>query len=269
MLLCSGIAPATAEHRRQQTLSQLSLATVAPVTESSVCPRPQCCPSQHLKPAHLCTLDSPMFPDPSAWCSGSLFASQSKGILRGEAPGFPTPSGSSCLPTRGNPREQDRARGVLPQPCPAHGAPSTHSLDAALRGDSSARTLPSFASWRTLVVHALAAAWAEPGGSSVTVLTRILGLRRAKTRVNLGRHRRTPVPSLSQKSHLPPAFPCPRSLQAYPVREGSSRDAPAPQYPDSRCTTTCWVQSTPVASISHTHLSPPALSGSPCAPSPA
>lgn len=109
------------------------------------------------------------------------------------------------------------------------------------------------------MVHALAAVWAEPGGSSVTVLTRILGLRRAKTRVNLGRHRRTPVPSLSQKSHLPPAFPCPRSLQAYPVREGSSRDAPAPQYPDSRCTTTCWVQSTPVASISHTHLSPPAF----------
>jgi len=32
------------------------------------------------------------------------------------------------------------------------------------------------------VVHALAAAWAEPGGSSVT---RLLGLRKAKARVSL------------------------------------------------------------------------------------
>lgn len=66
MLLCSGIAPATAKHRRhhpEQTPSQLSLATVAPITESSSypLPRPQCWPSQHLEQAHLCTPDSPMF----------------------------------------------------------------------------------------------------------------------------------------------------------------------------------------------------------------
>ena len=116
------------------------------------------------------------------------------------------------------------------------------------------------------MVHALAAGRAEPGSSSVTVLTRLLGLRRAKTSVSLRKHGLTPVPSPSRKSHPPPVFPCPRSFQAHPVREGSSRDAPALKYPDPTGITTCQVQSTPVPSISHRHSAPPALPGSPCAP---
>lgn len=183
---------------------------------------------------------------------------------RGEAHSFPTPTGSSCLLPQGNPMEQDHDPwGSCLRPCPARSARSTHSPDAALRGGPSARMLPSFTSWRTLVVHALAAGWAEPGGSSVTVL---LGLRRTKTSVSPEMHGLTPVPSPSQKSHPPPVFPCPRSLQAHSVREGSSRDTPAPKSPDTRCITTCQVQSTFIPSISHRHSSPPALPGSPCAP---
>lgn len=104
-------------------------------------------------------------------------------------------------------------QGSCLRPCPAHGARSTHSLDAAAQGDSSARMLPSFASWKTLVVHALAAEWDEPGAGSVTVVTRLPGLRKAKTSVSAGRHALTPVPSTTQKSHPPPVFLCNTSLR--------------------------------------------------------
>lgn len=185
---CSGIAPATAQHhshRPEQTLSQLSPLPVTRVTESSSHPLPQAPgampapptsspvpPGQPPGPPDPASSTSPPLPPLGAQ---ALFSPRRTTAERGEAHSFPTPTGSSRLSPQGNPTEQDHDPAGLARPCPARGAHSTHSSDAALRGDPSARMLPSFASWNASVVHALAAGWAEPGGGSATVLTRLLG----------------------------------------------------------------------------------------------
>lgn len=105
---------------------------------------------------------------------------------------------------------------MTPGFCTACGSQSTHSLNAALRGASSARLLLSGVSWGALMVHALAEGLEELGGSCETVPTTLLGLRRVKTRLEL---------SLSlphcKRITLPP-FPHPGSLQAHKERESPS-----------------------------------------------
>lgn len=111
---------------------------------------------------------------------------------------FPRPTSSSCLSPQGHLRNETLTTGF----CPARGSQSTHSLNAALRGASSARMLLSGVIWGTLLVHALAAQLEELGGRCETVPTTLLGLRRVK-RLEL-----STVPSPLQENH-PPPFPTP------------------------------------------------------------
>lgn len=102
-------------------------------------------------------------------------------------------------------------------------APHEDSLNAALRGASSARLLLSGVSWGALMVHALAEGLEELGGSCETVPTTLLGL-------DPRRWDAAPGPERSRGG----AAPAPRSAPAAagpaggPAQLGPARPGPGP-----------------------------------------